>query len=341
MPANLSLDALLSPDGVAFDVRSPSEFIQGHIPGTISLPLMDDEDRHLIGIAYKQHGQDYAIELGFERLAPKLLSFFKKAKEYIVSKKDPVKVLCWRGGMRSGFVARLFESFGFKTATLQGGYKTYRRWIMKTFDSFDAPAGPTFHILGGMTGTGKTSLLKALKERGEQVIDLEGIASHRGSSFGMLGMALQPSTEQFHNEIAFLFRSFDLSHPIWIEDESRLIGKCHVPDPLYRRIQSSRLFVIERPLEERLDNLLVDYGAISKEQLIEATERVSKRLGGQTTKQIVTLIQQGDIREAARAMLSYYDRAYEHSLSLRTQPRTLLSHANLSDPEWANLLTSV
>jgi tRNA 2-selenouridine synthase len=319
MPTPLSLDSFLSNAGLALDVRSPSEFKHGHIPGTISLPLMDDEDRHIIGTAYKQQGQEYAIELGFERIAPKLLPLFKQGKGLLTKKGELMKILCWRGGMRSGFVARLFESFGFKTATLQGGYKTFRRWVSSTFDALDSAPEPLFHVLGGMTGSGKTTALQALKDKGEQVIDLEGLACHRGSSFGMLGQPPQPSTEQFHNEIACLLRSFDFSRPIWIEDESRLIGSCHLPDTLYRKILSSTLFLLERTIDERLDNLMNDYGSAPKEQLIEATKRIAKRLGKQKADDVVLLIQGGNRREAARLILTYYDQAYQHGLTMHQQ----------------------
>lgn len=284
---------------------------------------MDDEDRRIIGTAYKQHGQDYAIELGFERVAPKLLTLFKEGKGHLTKKSDLMKFLCWRGGMRSGFVARLFESFGFKTATLQGGYKTFRRYVAKTFDELDTASAPCFHVIGGMTGSGKTSALLRLRDRGEQVIDLEGLAGHRGSSFGRVGLSAQPSTEHFHNTIAYLLRSFDFSRPIWIEDESRLIGNCYLPVPLHQKILSSPFFLLECPLEERLDNLMNDYGSASEQELIEATQRIAKRLGSQKAKDIVTLIQEGNRREAVRLVLSYYDDAYQRCLSQRQQPQTL------------------
>lgn len=324
MPTPLNLETFFSTAGVAFDVRSPSEFKHGHIPGTINLPLMDDEDRRIIGTAYKQQGQEYAVELGFERIAPKLLLLFKQGKGLLTKRGELMKILCWRGGMRSGFVARLFESFGFKTATLQGGYKTFRRWVLSTFDALDSAPQHTFHVLGGMTGSGKTMALQTLKDKGEQVIDLEGLACHRGSSFGMLGQPPQPSTEQFHNEIACLLRSFDFSRPIWIEDESRLIGNCHLPEPLYRKILTSPLFLLERTIDERLDHLMNDYGSAQEEQLIEATKRIAKRLGHQRAQDIVVLIQRGSRREAARLILTYYDRAYHHGLILRQQEQRQL-----------------
>lgn len=324
MPISLPLDAFLSAEGMMFDVRSPSEFRQGHIPGSFNLPLMDDEDRHIIGICYKQQGQEAAIELGFERLSPKLLSLFKQGKGLLNEKTKLMKILCWRGGMRSGFVAHLFKSLGFKTATLQGGYKTFRRWVSGTFDALDTSSKPQFHILGGMTGSGKTAMLKTLKDKGEQILDLEGLACHRGSSFGSFRQPPQPSTEQFHNEIACLLRSFDLTRPIWIEDESRLIGTCHLPVPLYRRMLTSPLFLLERPIEERLDHLMHDYGSVPEEQLIEATKRIAKRIGTQRTQDIVAFIQQGNRREAARMLLTYYDHTYQHHLSRRQQISCIL-----------------
>lgn len=342
MPDSISLREFFDSRGPSFDVRSPGEFLQGHIPGTINLPLMNNEERALVGTAYKQHGQEFAIELGLELLGPQLLDLFKKAKRHINLEKtvqdDFVKVLCWRGGMRSGFVARLLESFGYKTATLKGGYKTFRRWALKIFDSFDAQDFPKFYVLGGLTGSGKTAILQLLRDRGEQVIDLEGLACHRGSSFGMLGMPQQPSTEHFHNQIALLWNTFDLTRPIWIEDESRTIGHCHLPDPLYRQIISSPLFIMQRPVEERLDNLLVDYGQVPRERLMESTLKISKRLGGQRVIEIMTLLKDGEMKEAFRLILAYYDAAYEHGLARRNQSKIILVDAGLSTSEWASLL---
>ena len=340
MPKTLSLESFLSAPGPIFDMRSPAEFKHGRLPNSISLPLFDDKERALVGTAYKQQGRPEAINLGLDIIIPKidfLLDKALKACSTPSSAAPQARVLCWRGGMRSGSMARLLECVGFQTAVLQGGYKTYRRWALKFLETWPLSAAPSFRVLGGLTGCGKTAILQELARLGEQVIDLEALACHRGSAFGGIGLAEQPSIEQFENMIAALCQTFDLTRPIWVEDESRLIGTCCLPNALYTLIQTAPVFYIERNLDERLTQLVEIYGNASSVELCAIAQRLHKRLGGQQTQQAISYLQNGCLREACRLLLDYYDRTYNDHLKRRHHIHRI-SAQNVSSLEYAQIL---
>lgn len=326
-------DFLKAP-GTILDVRSPLEYTHGRIPGAINLPLFSDEERAAVGTVYKQSGRKQAIELGLRYVGPKLADFAATAQQQI--DQGVAKVHCWRGGMRSASMAWLLRTAGLKAITLTGGYKVFRRWVLST-----VALPKKIRMIGGLTGSGKTEILQALKQKGEQVLDLEALAHHRGSSYGMIGMPSQPTSEQFENEIAVQWAAFDLSRVVWIEDESRMIGTCKVPDALFLQMRKSPLFFIERPFQERLDILLHDYGKVDSTSLIEATTRLKKRLGGARTKEILVYIENGQLQQAIELALKYYDRTYAYGVSGRQDLTTRLRGEHLSTVQWAQQLLEV
>lgn len=330
MPQSLPLNHFLQKPGVLFDVRSPAEYQQGHIPYSFSLPLFSDEERAKIGTAYKQQSREAAIDLGLQVVGPKLLQLVQQAKPHL--KTNEGKILCWRGGMRSGFVARLFESIGLPTTTLQGGYQAFRRWVLKTLS--EQPL--TLYVVGGLTGSSKTEVLHLLKAQGEQVLDLEAFANHRGSAFGSLGLSGQPSQEHFENLIAYQLNQWDLQRPIWVEDESRLIGTCCIPTGLYRQMAIAPLFYLSVPKEQRLIKLLRIYGQSSKEDLSHAAKKLTKRLGGERLREVLELFDQDNKLAAFDILLTYYDKAYQHHLSQRN-PIFLIQEAS-TEQEYADQL---
>lgn len=331
MPQALSLDSFLQKPGVILDVRSPSEYQQGHLPNSHSFPLFTDEERKWIGTAYKQTSRKKAIHLGLQIIGPKLPALIETADHYLHNREG--KILCWRGGMRSGSIAALLESLGYSVSTLQGGYRSFRRWVLKTLEHLSSHQ-PRLLIIGGLTGCGKTRILQTLRELKEQVIDLEEMAKHRGSAFGHIGLPIQPTQEQFENDLAFLFQHMDLSKPIWMEDESRLIGKRFIPASLFHLMSTAPLFYIERPLEERLNHLLELYSSASSDTLIESIHCISKRLGGKLTQETLNLIKQDDKKAALQLLLSYYDKAYHYQLNKRPIMYSL-SGSFTSLQEWA------
>ena len=310
----LSANSFLRDDNLAdmpiLDVRSPGEYAKARIPGAISLPLFNDEERAQVGTCYKQKSREAAIELGFEIVGPKLAGLLHRAKQIAPDKR--VRLHCWRGGMRSGAIAWMLGFSGFEIITLEGGYKAFRQWVRQTL-----AIPKQIVLLGGMTGTAKTDILHALAQQGEQVLDLEGLANHRGSSFGALCLPPQPSTEQFENLLAVRWQQFDAKRPIWIEAESRNVGACRVPPELFGQMEKAFAVEITRPVTERVALLVDIYGQAETADLVAATERIRKRLGGQRTQEAIAFIESGDLAPAVEILLSYYDRAYRYELERR------------------------
>ncbi len=285
------------------DVRAPAEYESGHIPGARSLPLFSDEERHQIGLCFAQKGQSAAVRLGLELIGPKLGSLVDRARAWAPLGK--VGVYCWRGGMRSGSMAWLLETAGFEVVRLPGGYKSYRTNLHAFFER-ELP----LVVLSGPTGTDKTGILASLAARGEQMVDLEAIAKHKGSSFGSIGEAQQPPNEHFQNKVFEAFRALDTSRRIWIEDESHSIGKVRLPDGLYAGMQRSPWIWVDRPFEHRLDLLVQSYGSAPISELQMGVERIRKRLGGLECDRALQLLEGGQLAECAALLLRYYDKAY-------------------------------
>ena len=305
----IEINEFLERAGQIIDVRSPQEFVHAHIPGAINVPLFTDDERARVGTTYKKVGQKEAIRLGVELVSPKLLSIFTQIENTCGLK----KVYCWRGGMRSGFLCAFLQSLGISCVQLSGGYKAFRRMMLETLDR---PL--QLQVLGGMTGSGKTEALLKLSEKGHSVLDLEALASHRGSAFGALPDTCQPSNEQFENLLGYAL--LNKKEPIWIEDESRLIGSCLIPNALYKNMQQAKLFVLDCPIDERVDRIYRLYGSFSKQWWSENVLKVQRRLGGEETKKVLTAIEQDRLPDAIRILLTYYDRAYQYALKRHQGP---------------------
>lgn len=335
-PAMLNIDLFLRATGVIFDVRAPKEYSQGRIPGAINIPLFDDQEREKIGIYYKHQGKDAAIKLGLEKVEPKLTSMTEAFKEALGSEEQAL-VYCARGGMRSSSIHWLLNFCGIKTSQLIGGYRSFRRDALRKLE--EMPSSP-FIVLGGLTGSGKTSILEEMEKSGEQVLQLERLACHRGSAFGSFGLPPQPTSEQFENEIAFKISSFDFTRPIWVEDESRQMGKCTLPKKLFEAITKAPLIWVDSPLEERIFRLEEMYGNISRLELISSVKKIQKRLGPEKCQKIVDLLQKNECPEAIFELLSYYDKSYEHSQKLRKGTCLKIHLKNKSPGEWAQHVLS-
>jgi tRNA 2-selenouridine synthase len=294
------------------DVRTPAEFEQGKIPGAFNIPIFTNEERVLVGTTYKQVGREQAILLGFDLTGNKWSDFIKQALEIAPSKK--IAVHCWRGGMRSGSMAWAFDLYGFEVYLIQGGYKSYRRW---SAEQFEKPYRLT--VLGGMTGSGKTKILHQFLSNNEQVVDLEDLAQHQGSSYGTMNVLVQPTQEQFENNLAFQLHQLDSNKLIWVEDESLTIGKRCIPKPLWEQIRNAPLVHLNIPLQNRIDLLVNEYGVLDPDFLIACTERIWKRLGPEQTKNAVTAIREGRMADFIRIVLVYYDKTYYTGLNKRNR----------------------
>ncbi|MDX5421511.1 MAG: tRNA 2-selenouridine(34) synthase MnmH [Hymenobacteraceae bacterium] len=292
------------------DVRAPKEYAVGHIPQAHSFPIFSDEERATVGTAYKQQGHDPAVLIGLDLFGPKMSTFVQEAGKLAQDKE--LLVHCWRGGMRSGAMAWLLNFSGFKVHLLRGGYKAYRRLMQEQF----AQPRPMV-ILGGLTGSGKTSLLPYLQRKGQQSIDLEALACHKGSAFGSIGMAPQPSTEHFENLLGMELLRLSGQPPLWLEDESITIGKVMLPKPLFDQMQQAPAVVLEVPRHLRVQKLAEEYCRTDKGILEAAVLKIKKRLGGLATKEALAAIAAGDMEKMVDLALVYYDKAYHFDLAKR------------------------
>jgi tRNA 2-selenouridine synthase len=294
------------------DVRTPLEFEHASIPGAFNLPIFSNQERVQVGTTYKQKGREEAILLGFDFTGPKWSGFIQQALKIAPDKK--IMVHCWRGGMRSGAMAWALSLYGFEVYLLEGGYKRYRNWVLAQFKE----KYPIL-ILGGMTGSAKTKTLVKLKELGQQVIDLEDLAQHQGSSYGSMGYLIQPSQEHFENLLASQLIKTDKTKPLWLEDESLSIGKCVIPNPIFKQMRDSVLLKLEIPFQERVNFLVQEYGKLNKEFLIESTTRSGKRLGPEQTRDSIAAINDGQMEVFIRLVLVYYDKTYANGQGKRTK----------------------
>lgn len=299
------------------DVRSPAEYLNGHIPNAVNVPIFDDEERALVGTRYNQAGKDAGFLLGLEITGPKLAGYVKKLNG-MFPVHSPLIVYCWRGGLRSNAMAWLFDKAGHDVSLLHGGYKAFRGFIREQITY-----AWQFRIIGGMTGSGKTDTLRYLSEMGEQVVDLEALACHKGSVFGHLGQEEQPTNENFENELWEKLRQLDPLKPVYLEDESRSIGKVSLPDSLYVRMQLSPLFLLEVAPGDRIKRLVEEYGCYTSEELIENIQKLAKYIGGDVHKLIITAVQNSDLPKATELLLNYYDKKYSESI-MRVKDRYII-----------------
>ncbi|MFM2337608.1 MAG: tRNA 2-selenouridine(34) synthase MnmH [Bacteroidota bacterium] len=345
---------LLAQQHPTIDVRSPGEYNHAHIPGAKSIPLFTDEERKVVGTAYKQQSRQAAIKLGLDFFGPKMSEVVKRVELLLSNKKNGdaetltpiancILVYCWRGGMRSGAISWLLDLYGFKVYTLIGGYKSFRNRVLQTFNQ---PF--RFNVVGGYTGSGKTELLKALQIRGEKIIDLEGIACHKGSAFGSIGMPVQPSQEMFENILSGELSAWGMEHqqphkPIWIEDESQRIGHINIPSVLWKKMRQSPIYFLDIPFEERLIHLTAEYGRLDTACMLNAIDRIKQKLGGLAAKQAYDYLASGNTVESFRILLKYYDKFYLKGLHNREALNSLLQSVvcKTTTVENANILLNV
>lgn len=297
------------------DVRAPGEFAQGHIPGAFSIPLFDDTERAEVGITYKNQGRNEAIATGLRLVGAKANQLVDELAQFPTN--GSVFIHCWRGGMRSEGFTWLAMRCGLRPSRISGGYKAYRR------AAHEELAKPLpIVILSGLTGAGKTNLLDQLRDHGEQVVDLEALANHRGSAFGGIGQPPQPTVEQFENQLFEQWRRLDPNRVVWIEGESQAIGRIHIPQPVWLQMCSAPTLFVEADHSSRVEFLIEHYGTLPKAELEIAIGKVKKRLGGLRFNAALEALQNNDIRTFTSIALEYYDKAYRNALAKRPRPRT-------------------
>ncbi|MEO9144113.1 MAG: tRNA 2-selenouridine(34) synthase MnmH [Ginsengibacter sp.] len=344
----------LAEDAPVLDVRSPGEYNHAHIPGACSVPIFTDEQRAVIGTAYSKESRQKAVNHGLDYFSERMKIIPEEIETIIaewqtnkrVTPSSPSEagvflIHCWRGGMRSEAVAWLMNLYGHKIYLLNGGYKEFRRWALSQFEK-----KYSLRVLGGYTGSGKTDVLKELKQNGQNVIDLEGMANHKGSAFGSLGESPQPSHEMFENILAIKLSKINISNEeantkndnasIWIEDESVHIGTVGIPKVFWQQMRSSPLFFLDIPFEERVEYITKAYGIFDKEELAECILKIQKRLGSLNTKDAIRFLNENNSREAFSILLKYYDKMYSESLYNRENIQSLLNKVTCRRVESSN-----
>lgn len=311
------------------DVRSEGEFREGHWSGWKNTPILNNEHRHLVGTIYKKEGQNAAIGLGLDLVTPKRSSLIEQWKSELEAVSEHKRfITCWRGGLRSKFSQGWLAEAELKIPRVQGGVKALRNFSLDLLTQ-----GPKkIVLLGGMTGNGKTELLKGLSQN--HVIDLEALANHRGSSFGSFLKREQPSQVTFENNLAL--EIFKKPGSVVVEAESRLIGRCIIPNVFREKMNQGEIVILESPIEERIERLYKEYVVDPIETHGEAAVRVDlqnkllniqTKLGGLHTKNILQKMHDRQHKEWIHDLLiHYYDKMYEHSLKMHK--RTVVFRGN-------------
>ncbi|MBN2747009.1 MAG: tRNA 2-selenouridine(34) synthase MnmH, partial [Bacteroidales bacterium] len=251
-----------------------------------------------------------------------------------IGKGKDLLVYCWRGGMRSQSMAWLMNTAGFRAHTLSGGYKGFRRHIRNSFSN-----GSELIVLGGYTGSGKTHILNEIAKLGRQIIDLEQIAHHKGSAFGHIGQAAQPSTEQFENLLGLQWLAQNSADLVWVEDESKAIGRVFQPEPFYLKLRNAPVIFIDMPVERRIKHLVDEYAGINHQALEDSLGRIVKRLGGNNYQEALLALSEKDYATVAQITLNYYDKAYLYGVNQRN-PK-LVHRMEVADESYAQIASKV
>lgn len=308
------------------DVRTPAEFEKGHIPGAINLPLFSNEERHQVGLTYKQEGREAAVLLGLQLVGPRLAELGNRAGQ--IAPQRRIVLHCWRGGMRSASVGWLLQQLRYEVFLIDGGYKSFRHWVLARLEE-----PRTLLILSGATGTGKTDILQELGHLGESVIDLEALAHHKGSAFGALGEEPEPTQEHFENLLGKSLAGIPTAQRLWLEDESRRIGRRNIPQPFWLQMRAAPVICLDLSREHRRDRLVEDYGHFATTDLLEAINTLKKRLGGQRHKEVAEALVSGDLESCITLLLEhYYDPAYRYGLGRRESEIVVEMPCDSPDP---------
>ncbi|MCX8076366.1 MAG: tRNA 2-selenouridine(34) synthase MnmH [Aquificaceae bacterium] len=304
-------DLYLLEDRVLVDIRSPSEYEEFHVPGAVNVPLFEDEEKRLIGVVYRGEGVERAKELGYEIAWKKLEGFlqtFRRLKENY----RHVVVYCWRGGLRSKELCKVLSSMGVDVLRLEGGYRAYREFILKDMEKL--LQNKRFVVLTGKTGVGKTRLLRRLKQEGYPVVDLEGLAQDRGSVFGKVGIGKTVSQKMFDALLYEELRELN-SELLLVEDESKVIGRVHIPEALWRKKEEGVFVEVEASLSVRLKNIIEDYTSSQgwQEEVRRSLHKIRKYLGEEKYLLALEMLKENKVEELALFLMeNYYDKNYRY-----------------------------
>ena len=332
----VSLPVDISAFSEIVDVRSPGEFAEDHLPGAINLPALDDEQRCEVGTLYKSSPFD-ARRLGAAMISRNIARYLENELRDRTKDWAPL-VYCWRGGMRSGSMAVVLRSIGWRARVLEGGYKAWRGFVREDLARLVESPEFRLHILAGLTGSAKTRLLHAIEAAGAQILDLEGLANHRGSLLGTVGP--QPGQKRFETLLHGRLSDLDLTRPIFAEAESNRIGTVHIPGALWKRLGDGRVYEVLLPIEERAAYLLEDYQHFPDDpQRIHTLVNGLRRLrGNELVDQWQKLITAGRWTEFVRSILeNHYDLVYRRPGSADCVYRKPERQIGLPDAQTASI----
>lgn len=315
-PANPTISALSDHErfDTVIDVRSPSEFAEDHMPGAINCPVLDDEQRARVGTMYKQEGAFEARRVGGALAAHNIARHVETTFAGHPRKWTPL-VYCWRGGQRSRSFTHVLREIGWRAEQLEGGYRAWRRRVIDDLEHL--PAAFEFRVICGRTGCGKSRLLRELAAMGEQVLDLEAIALHRGSVLGDLPGSPQPAQKLFESTIWHLLRHFDRARPVFVEAESKRVGVLHVPDALIARMRAAPTLRLEATMATRTRLLLDEYQHLVDDapRLLERLECLRGLHSTQTLEHWRALVEAQSWEAFVSTLLEqHYDEAYDRSM---------------------------
>lgn len=309
-------DALKVDHPLYIDMRSPSEFRTGHVPGAINIPLFDDNERAEVGTIYKNVGVEEAKMRGLAIASTKLPQIVSQIRQ-VNRQGSTVIIYCWRGGMRSRSVVTILELLGSSVYQLIGGYKAYRRHVLDRLQEFILK--PRIVVICGSTGVGKTSMLKMLDARGIPIIDLEKLANHRGSAFGQVGLGLPETAQNFDAKLLQQLEMLNHQPYIVVECESKRVGNVYLPEVLYEAMQKGIKVLAHASVETRISRLIDEYTGLynsNYEAIIASLRLLSKRLGTKKTEVLIDAFSNGRISEVVHTLLvDYYDPLYGYEKS--------------------------
>jgi tRNA 2-selenouridine synthase len=310
-------DAVASLSGfdAVIDARSPAEHADDHLPGAVNWPSLDDEERRIVGTEYAQISPFEARKRGAALVARNIARHLEREMPGLPRSWRPL-VYCWRGGQRSGALALVLGQIGFEVAVLEGGYRAFRRRVIADLETLPGPL--PLRMVCGRTGSGKSRLLGALAQAGAQVLDLEALAAHRGSVLGAVPGQPQPSQKRFESRLWQALRGMQADRPVWVESESRTIGRLRVPEALLQRMRAAPCVRVEMPLEARVQLLMEDYTHLAQapEQLCERLQALREVRGAAVVEDWVQRVRGGRVEEVVEDLLvQHYDPVYERSMA--------------------------
>ena len=295
------------------DARTPAEFAEATIPGAVNVPLLDDEERARVGTVYKQEGKSVAKRLGVELVAPKIPAMLREVTTALQGRRPPVVVFCWRGGMRSHALTTFLDLAGIPARQLVGGHKVFRAYVREYFERGE---WGKLLVLRGLTGVGKTRLLLRLRDEGYPVLDLEGLANHRGSAFGGLGLSSQPGQKAFEALLWDEMRKIPRGGYALAEGESKHIGRLVLPPRVHESLQEETSLWINASIEYRVRVILEEYPAMDRlrADFVRPIQALRVRLGGEAVDRLLELLDRGEWESLVRdLMVLYYDPLYRHT----------------------------